>query len=49
MPTVLSFAGYRIVVYPNDHRQAHVHVSGNDCEAVFELNCPIGPIVLREN
>jgi len=49
MPTVLRFAGLRVVIYTNDHRPAHVHVIGNGCEAVFELNCPSGPIVLREN
>jgi hypothetical protein len=49
MPTVLSLYGLRVVVYPNDHRPAHVHVMGRDCEAVFNLNCPGGPTALREN
>ena len=49
MPTILRFAELRVVIYPNDHRPAHVHVIGNDCEAVFELNCPRGRISLREN
>jgi len=49
MPTVLRFAGLRVVIYTNDHRPAHVHVIGNDCEAVYELNCPWGPVELREN
>jgi len=49
MPTILRFAGSRIVIYPNDHRPAHVHVIGNDCEAVFEMGCPRGFVVLREN
>jgi hypothetical protein len=49
MPTVLRFAGLRAVIYPNDHRPAHVHVIGNDCEAVFNLNCPEGSVELREN
>jgi hypothetical protein len=39
----------RVVVYPNDHRPAHVHVIRDDCEAVFFLNCPAGPVELREN
>jgi hypothetical protein len=39
----------RVVVYPNDHRPAHVHVIGSGCEAVFNLNCPLGPVELREN
>jgi hypothetical protein len=38
-----------VVVYPNDHRPAHVHVIGQGCEAVFNLNCPAGPVELREN
>lgn len=49
MPTVLRFNGFRVVVYPNDHRPAHVHVIGKDREAVFHLNCPDGPIELRES
>jgi hypothetical protein len=49
MPTVLRFKGLRVVVYPNDHRPAHVHVIGRGCEAVFNLNCPAGPVELREN
>lgn len=49
MPTVLDLGFCRIVIYPNDHRPAHVHVVGGDWEAVFELNCPDGPPVLRES
>lgn len=49
MPTVLRFDGFRVVVYPNDHRPAHVHVIGSECEAVFRLNCPDGPVELRED
>jgi hypothetical protein len=49
MPTVLRIGGFRVAVYPNDHRPAHVHVIGNGHEAVFELNCPSGPVALREN
>jgi hypothetical protein len=41
--------GLRAVVYPNDHRPAHIHVIGRGCEAVFNLNCPVGPVELREN
>jgi len=26
-----------------------VHVIGHGCEAVFNLNCPAGPVGLREN
>lgn len=49
MPTVLRFDGLRAVIYPNDHRPAHVHVIGGGCEAVFDLRCPAGPPALREN
>lgn len=49
MPTVLTIFGLRVVIYPNDHRPAHVHIIGNGCEAVFNLHCPTGPPELREN
>lgn len=49
MPTVHRFDGLRVVIYPNDHRPAHVHVMGSGCEAVFKLNAPDGPPQLREN
>jgi Domain of unknown function (DUF4160) len=49
MPTVLRFDGLRVVVYPNDHRPAHVHVIGAAGEAVFVLHCPDGPPSLRES
>ncbi len=49
MPTVLRFEGLRAVVYPNDHRPAHVHVIGRGCEALFNLEGPGGLIDLREN
>ena len=49
MPTVLRFDGLRVVIYPNDHRPAHVHVRGAAGEAVFILHCPGGPPALRES
>jgi hypothetical protein len=49
MPTVLTIFGLCVVIYPNDHRPAHVHVQGGGCEAVFNLHCPDGPPELREN
>ena len=49
MPTVLRIGGLRVVIYPNDHRPAHVHVKGVGGEAVFTLNCPGGPPELRES
>jgi hypothetical protein len=49
MSTVLRLDGLRVVIYPNDHRPAHVHVIGGGCEAVFNLHCPDGPVEVREN
>ncbi len=49
MPTVARFDGLRVVIYPNDHRPAHVHVTGQGGDAVFILNCPGGPADLRES
>ena len=49
MPTVLRFDGFSVVIYPSDHIPAHVHVFGGGNEAVFNLNCPGGPVQLREN
>jgi hypothetical protein len=49
MPTIVRIGGLRVVIYPNDHSPEHVHVIGANCEAVFELNCPKGPLTLRES
>ena len=49
MPTVLRIGALRIVIYPNDHRPAHVHVIGQGHEAVYELNVPAEEVTLREN
>jgi hypothetical protein len=49
MPTVLRHGRLRIVIYPSDHRPAQVHAIGPDGEAVFNLNCPVGPSELRDN
>jgi hypothetical protein len=38
-----------VVIYPHDHRPDHAHVIGRGLEAVFNLNCPGGPVDLREN
>lgn len=48
MPTVLRIHGFRVVIYPNDHRPAHVHLVGAGKEAVFHLHCPDGPPELRQ-
>ena len=49
MPTVHRFRGLRVVIDPNDHRPAHVHVIGADAEAIFQLQCPGGLVRVREN
>jgi hypothetical protein len=49
MPTVMRMDGLRVVIWPNDHRPAHVHVRGAAGEAVFNLHCPDGPLELRES
>ena len=49
MPTVLIIGGWRVVIYPNDHSPAHVHVIGVGCEAVFKLSGEQGGPELREN
>jgi len=48
MPTIDQFKGYRVVIYPNDHRPPHVHVMSQEGEVVFQLQCPHGPLLLRE-
>ena len=37
MPTVLRIDGWRVVVYPNDHPPAHVHVIGPGWVVVVNL------------
>ena len=49
MSTVRRIAGLAVVIWPNDHRPAHVHVRGAGGEAIFNLGCPQGPPVLRES
>jgi hypothetical protein len=49
MPTVLRIGALRVVIYPNDHRPAHVHVIGNGHEAVFEMKPALLKPLLREN
>lgn len=47
MPTVLTFNGLRVVIYPNDHTPAHVHVVGPGHEALFSIAAD--PVELLEN
>ncbi len=49
MPTVLRIDGLNVIIYPNDHRPAHVHIKGAEHEALFYLACPEGPASLRDN
>ncbi len=49
MPVVLRIDSLRVVIWPNDHRPAHVHVKSVEAEAVFNLQCPEGPPRLRES
>lgn len=42
MPTVLRIEGLRVVIYPNDHPPAHVHVIGPGWVVVVNL---LGPEV----
>jgi hypothetical protein len=37
MPTVLRIGGLRVVIYPNDHPPAHVHVLGPGWLVVINL------------
>ncbi|SAL87157.1 hypothetical protein AWB68_08297 [Caballeronia choica] len=48
MPTIIDRNGYRVLVRTADPRPAHVHVRGAGYEVVFLLNCPQGPLALRE-
>jgi hypothetical protein len=40
MLTVLRIEGLRVVIYPNDHPQAHVHVIGPGWVVVVNLRGP---------
>jgi hypothetical protein len=48
VPTVFRIDGLRVVIYFNEHRPAHVHVTGGGNTAVLDLNCPNGPPRVRE-
>ncbi|MGL6338557.1 MAG: DUF4160 domain-containing protein [Waterburya sp.] len=37
MPTIIRQEGFRIVIYPNDHLPAHVHVIKDDGEVRIKL------------
>jgi hypothetical protein len=46
---LLRLGRIRVMIYTNDHRPAHLHVWEGRRQAVFKLNCPNGPVELREN
>jgi hypothetical protein len=48
MANVLNVGNLNVHIYPNDHRPAHIHVRGPGYELVLILNCPDGPLELRE-
>ena len=49
MPSYFEIHGYRVYIYRNDHRPAHIHVRGPDGTVVFILNCKTsGPLEGRE-
>lgn len=37
-PVILKTKNLRMVIFPKDHKPAHVHVYGPDQEAKFEIN-----------
>lgn len=49
VPTVMIIDGLRVVIYPNDHEPAHVHVIGDGNEARFALDGAGGAVELIEN
>ena len=50
MPSVLpTLRGWRVVIYPNDHRLPHVHVIGTKEHARFELLCDLRQVELLDN
>jgi hypothetical protein len=49
MPTVLTFKGWRIVIYTNDHRPPHAHVLNGNDHARFELLCDLKRVKVLSN
>jgi hypothetical protein len=45
----MTIDGLRVVIYPNDHEPAHVHVMGDGNEARFALQGANGRVELIEN
>jgi hypothetical protein len=49
MAVVHRERGFRVIIWPNDHRPAHVHVENGEAEAVFYLGDDRTMPSLREN
>lgn len=45
MPVVMRMAGYRVVIFTNDHRPPHVHIIGSDGQVVVSIEAD--PRILR--
>lgn len=45
MPVVMRIAGYRVVIFTNDHRPPHVHIIGSDGQVVMTIESV--PRILR--
>lgn len=48
MPTLFVFRGWRVVIFSNDHRPAHIHVLGAGQHARFELVCHAEALTLMD-
>ena len=47
MPNVQpAMKGWRVVIYPNDHRPPHIHAIGAEEHARFDLLCDLGQVRL---
>jgi hypothetical protein len=49
MPRVLTQGGFRVMIFPNDHAPAHVHVFDADGEVLINLGGEDEGPSIREN
>ncbi|WP_413185398.1 DUF4160 domain-containing protein [Paraburkholderia sacchari] len=47
-PTIIRVLGFRVQIFTLDHSPPHVHVEQAEVSVVFTLNCPNGPLNVRE-
>ena len=47
MIVVHRLGPFRIVIYPNDHAPAHVHVMGGGVEVKVQIVGPDAPVVMK--